>query len=472
MDRGVGDSPRWMTPLGRRPYVLLGAALFALKVGLDQAVSAHFGRPFSPLFYVSPMEAPLFRRAEDPRYWLALWGVALPFMAVGVLLTLRRLRDARLPPWLAALFFVPFANLLFFVAAASAPGLTRPAAPVAADPPPYRESRARRSVPPLPRSRTASALLAGLLGSVIGLGAIGISVGLMRSYGAALMLGAPILSGFATSTVFVRIHPDRGYWSGAGLATMVSFVISFGVIVGFALEGLGCLGMALPLILPVVFFGSYVGYALARDSAGRGFAPLSAPFVLLPLLLGAERAQPAREPRVDFVESAVVVDAPPDVVWSRVIAFPPLPPPEELVFRAGIAAPLRATIDGEGPGAIRRCIFTTGTFVEPITVWEPGRELSFSVTDQPDPMREMTLWDGVRPPHLDRYLETTAGQFVLEPLPGERTRLVGRTWYRTRLEPGAYFRAWSDAIIHAIHLRVLRHVAGLAEADARAGRSG
>jgi hypothetical protein len=48
--------------------------------------------------------------------------------AVGFVLTVRRLWDARWRPWLAAFFFVPLAiNLLFFISAASA--LESPRAP-------------------------------------------------------------------------------------------------------------------------------------------------------------------------------------------------------------------------------------------------------------------------------------------------------------------------------------------------------
>src|SRR5262249_22611715 len=46
----------------------------------------------------------------------------------------------------------------------------------------------------------------------------------------------------------------------------------------------------------------------------------------------------------------------------------------------------------------------------------------------------------------------------LEPLPGGRTRLVGRTRYELRVFPAAYWGLWSDALIHAIHARVLEHI--------------
>jgi hypothetical protein len=181
--------------------------------------------------------------------------------------------------------------------------------------------------------------------------------------------------------------------------------------------------------------------------------------------LVVERANPLPEQEPVAIESSLIVSAPLERVWRRVIAFPPLPPPAEWIFKAGIAAPMSAVIDGEGAGAIRHCIFTTGSFVEPIDRWNPPRELGFAVASAPDPMREWTLWAGPRPPHLDGLLQSTRGQFLLEPLPGGQTRLVGRTWYRTNMVPEAYWRLWADPIIHAIHMRVLRHVASLSEAD-------
>jgi hypothetical protein len=62
-------------------------------------------------------------------------------------------------------------------------------------------------------------------------------------------------------------------------------------------------------------------------------------------------------------------------------------------------------------------------------VWSPGRELSFSVASQPDPMRERNL------------VPSAHGA-----------------------DP--YWRLWGDRILHTIHMRVLRHAACLAEADA------
>ena len=135
-----------------------------------------------------------------------------------------------------------------------------------------------------------------------------------------------------------------------------------------------------------------------------------------------------------------------------------LPPPSELVFWLGIAHPLRARIRGSGVGAIRTCEFSTGSFVEPITAWDPPRRLAFDVRSEPPPLAEWSPYQHVYAPHLVGGRETERREFRLIPLAADRTRLEGSTWYRNNLFPQLYWNLWSDALIHRIHRRVLEHV--------------
>jgi hypothetical protein len=124
-----------------------------------------------------------------------------------------------------------------------------------------------------------------------------------------------------------------------------------------------------------------------------------------------------------------------------------------------------ARIDGTGVGATRYCEFTTGRFVEPIRVWDPPSRLAFDVAEGPDPMFELSPYRHLHPPHLEGGFQSTRGEFRLVELPGGRTRLTGRTWYRLDIHPHAYWTVWTDWIIHRIHSRVLRHIQSLAEAQ-------
>jgi len=219
-----------------------------------------------------------------------------------------------------------------------------------------------------------------------------------------------------------------------------------------------------PMALPVAAFGGLLGKAIA-DASRRPALEVMASVLMLPLWTCGEAYFAEKPERV--VLTTVEIVAPPEVVWKHVIAFPDLPVEREWYFRLGIACPERAEIEGSGEGAIRRCVFSTGTFVEPITVWEEGRRLGFDVTEQPAPMFELSVYPNVHPPHLTGFLVSTQGEFRLVPLPDGGTRLEGRTWYRSSTYPAWYWSAWYDLWIHKIHERVLSHIRQLAENDTR-----
>ena len=238
-------------------------------------------------------------------------------------------------------------------------------------------------------------------------------------------------------------------------------------MVATAFEGLICIVMMLPLAVPVVMLGALVGYLIVEYGPQRpadlGKVALVL-LALLPTMVGAEHlATP--EPSLFTCETSVVVDAPPGDVWRHVVRFSDLDPPDDWLFRAGVAYPIRARIEGAGVGAVRRCEFSTGAFVEPIEVWDEPRLLRFAVTSNPAPMREWNPLFEVHPPHLDGFLVAKRGQFLLTPLPGGRTLLSGSTLYQHGLWPAWYWRLWSDPIIHRIHDRVLRHIKTLAESQ-------
>jgi hypothetical protein len=145
-------------------------------------------------------------------------------------------------------------------------------------------------------------------------------------------------------------------------------------------------------------------------------------------------------PPVFVVRSSVEIKASPKDVWKQVVAFSQIEPPHELLFREGVAYPIRAEIVGKGAGAERHCVFSTGVFVEPVQIWDEPRRLKFSVTENPPPMEEWTPYHHIEPPHLHGFLKSEGGEFLLTSLPNGNTRLVGTTWYQHGLWPAAYWR--------------------------------
>ena len=411
---------------------------------------------------------------------------ALPFIFIGVLLTVQRLRAVRLPIAIVLFFFMPVVNLVLL--------LLLSVLPTRRDPPPifpedFDDSDAaldpdggadrgsgydyRRS-PGWIRLRETHRRIT--MDSAIGSAAFALGIAVpttlvlvvlgtvvLQNYGWGLFVGMPFCMGLGVVVLFGLARPQ-----GFGACMLVCFLSTslagMGMIV-FALEGSICLLMAAPIGYSLAFLGGLVGYAIQCRPWSVNQNPLVLLIIALslPSLMAAEAAAPDESDLME-VHSTVDIAAPADQVWKQVVSFPELPAPDDWVFHTGVAYPVRAEITGHGPGAERHCVFSTGAFVEPIRVWDEPHRLAFDVAEQPEPMREWSPYT-IHPPHLHGYLVSRRGEFRLTELEGGRTRLEGVTWYTNRMWPGFYWRLWSDEIIRHIHLRVLNHIKGLAEAE-------
>lgn len=500
------------TRVSRRLYFATGLALMLVKYALELLIFALWTDTLlTPFAFLTPFyfhRAELLQGAPSFVTWVLI-GASLPFLVVGMSMSVRRSLDAGLSPLLGVLFLVPgmhyvvMATLSFvptgwgqqLTAMAQAradavrpklpspvltPPLDEPAKgyreagqKIAADdedalpskegvPRPVRDLTKRTPPPqaaiPTHQTPTTGAPAAVfVLCSIVGLGMFFFSVNVLGLYGASLFFGTPFAMAFIGAVMVT------GRREAAGCVT-AAFLCVAGVLLLLALEGAICILMA---AVPAAIVG-LVGFALGRSAKQMSLSQGSSPrmlvgVLLLPAVASFEKVTQA--PPIHSVTTSVIVDAPPDVVWEHVVAFSPLEEPDEPLFRAGVAYPKSAHIDGAGVGAIRYCNFSTGSFVEPITVWEPGRLLAFDVEQSPKPMRELSFYETVDAPHLDGFMQSRRGQFKLERLPDGRTLLEGTTEYQLEIYPELYWKAWTDGIIHTIHRRVLDHVRLESERD-------
>ena len=104
----------WKGELGRSVYAFTGIALFLVKWNLDRLVSFFtydsFPSPFPYLLPITDVQS----EKELSNDALLMLAMALPFIYVGIVLTVKRLRSLQWPLFTCFLFFLPFINLLFF----------------------------------------------------------------------------------------------------------------------------------------------------------------------------------------------------------------------------------------------------------------------------------------------------------------------------------------------------------------------
>lgn len=307
------------------------------------------------------------------------------------------------------------------------------------------------ALPAVLNRRWFATLVPALLGFMLA----ALCVGVFEFYGWSLFLGLPVVVGLLSA--FCSSYRRQVTFGAAYATATLAMLCLGGFILIFALDGLICLLMALPLALLLAVPGVALGLRLSRACGGgiRSVLPLLL-VLLFPGLVAFEKAARPPEP-MRAVTTRVVVDAPVRDVWQAVIAFPKITDPPTGIFRCGIAYPIEARIDGTGVGAVRHCVFSTGSFVEPVTRWEEPVLLAFDVTSSPPPMREISFHEHVNAPHLHGHMVSHRGQFHLTESEG-KVILEGTTWYTHTLAPQWYWGPVSDYMIHRIHERVLEHI--------------
>jgi len=454
------DLWRWDGRVSRAAYAAVGLIGVAIKHNLDRLIASSFFGHDNSFNYWAPLgKAARLDHLSDTeaKFLPALLLVSIPFIWAGVAMTVKRLRDAGQPVWLVALFFIPFINLLFFLLLCALPSQEPSQKSEGAPwPGPHGVDRF------IPHTKIGSAALSTAVTTVLGLGFVLMGTLVIGAYGWGLFVALPFCLGMF-SVLLYSYHEPREWFDCMAVALLPVALVGAALFL-IAVEGIICLLMAAPFAVALAALGGALGYAIqARHWRPQTPALFSILILLVPASFGVERAAALRPPMYE-VRTAIEVNAAPAKVWNQVVAFAEIPPPKELLFRAGIAYPIRAEITGHGVGAVRHCIFSTGKFVEPIEVWDEPHLLRFGVTANPTPLNELTPYAHIDAPHLHGYFVSEKGQFSLTALPGGRTRLEGTTWYHDAMWPAAYWHLWSDYIIHRIHLRVLDHIRAEAEA--------
>src|ERR1700676_848933 len=235
MNMTLGELWRPDGNIGRGKYALVGLVGFALKHNLDRFVASFgFHRPWGLFNYWVPVRdvARITElRGNEAVFLGTMVALSLPFIWLGVMLTMKRLRSAGLPTHLVALFFLPVLNLLFFLILCLWPEREPSRSQRKADP--RKESSLTRI---FPESALGSAAVSLLITVPVGFGAALLGTQVLANYGWGLFVALPFIMGFAAAPV-VAI-PQARTLSGCGGVACLSTILLGAALLALAFEGI------------------------------------------------------------------------------------------------------------------------------------------------------------------------------------------------------------------------------------------
>ena len=211
--------------LNRSTYALIGVIGFAIKHNLDRVVaSAVFARPWALFNYWIPLNKAIRISALSPgdaRFLLTMVVISLPFIWVGIVCTLKRLRDAGLSPGWVIMFFLPFVNLLFFVACCLIPSRIQQQAAAAIP-----DKSASGGIGTwIPKSKIGSASLAALSTGIVGYAIGYFSMDVLTQYGWGLFVALPFCMGFVAVLLY-GFHKPRSLGSSITVSCVTVAVLA------------------------------------------------------------------------------------------------------------------------------------------------------------------------------------------------------------------------------------------------------
>lgn len=324
------------------------------------------------------------------------------------------------------------------------------------------------------KARLAAALAAALLLALCAYVLVEWSLGAEAGASGAVTVTFLFVLPAALSALAAVLSDPRGE-KGKGHYAMVPLVlVVLALVAGFLIlrEGVICIAMLAPLWMIGGLTGSFLIYALRNRLPGSDRVNASA-LLLLPLLAAqVEPSLPVPEARYDVRREAVIA-APPERVWPLLASIPAVAPGEGRWNIAqdllAVPRPTGARLVRRGEALIREARWGPHIrFEEAISNARPGEMLEWRFRFPDESVRE----------HTDRHispdgahLTIESGAYLLQPLPGGRTRLILATRYRLRSPVNGYAAWWGELLLGGIQTNVLAIVRGRAEAGSgdRAG---
>ncbi len=194
-------------------------------------------------------------------------------------------------------------------------------------------------------------------------------------YGVALFCVLPVALGLTSG-----ILPDRR-WAFYGL--ILTLAIFFILVLAGGVEGMVCVLMAMPIVIPLIFLGYLIAELIRKLSRkkpeDKSFnISLLYPFLVflgmgfLELVMGNEQVQEATS------TTLLVADSPAEV-YRKIIHVDTVNVETNWLHNLGLPIPRKCTLTEEKVGGKRICVFEEGEIIETITELRPNELLRMNV---------------------------------------------------------------------------------------------
>jgi hypothetical protein len=289
--------------------------------------------------------------------------------------------------------------------------------------------------------------------------------GVRDTLGGVVTLGFIFFVPLALGALTVVILPRRlkTSWVVAVFFPWLTCMVVTGLLAIFLLEAVFCVILGLPIFLPLSSLGGIIVWYFASQIKKDTTQVTVVIFLVLPYLVAGIESRFPTPTAIRTVASQVVIAAPAEVVWQKIISVPEIQPEEHHLaafWLLGAPKPVQAMLPIEAVGAMRRSSYEGNLFfVEEVTAWQAGQFFSFTIDLDPQ-VEAPWPWDQIGGP----YFDLLDGGYRIEPLDDHQVILHLSSRHRLSTKLNGYGGWWTDFILGDIQDYILAVIKGRAEA--------
>lgn len=261
----------------------------------------------------------------------------------------------------------------------------------------------------------------------------------LAAYGLWLFVLLPVVLGVSLGAL-----PNK---RTALVGLVICWVFFFIGLVTLGLEGILCVVMVLPVVLPLVFLGAVITHLANRYRLLKATDGL--PVLVLPLfvfLFGSlvEKFLVADKKKAMEVKSEIILPYSPQQVYDAIKSVDTLVAEKTFLMKLDLPVPQKCVLEKEEVGGLRTCYFSGGKIVERITALEKGKLLKMDVINYTLTGRK---WLGFK-----------EAVYRFDSIGVNRCRMTRITTYTSELRPRFYWEPLERTGIEQEHEYVFRNL--------------
>jgi hypothetical protein len=247
-------------------------------------------------------------------------------------------------------------------------------------------------------------------------------------------------------------------WKKQSLTTLLKvtgiiILLCYVAAVIIAQEGAICIIIySLVIILPYVT-GVIIGWAI-QNKIWTKYATILV--VGIGLLTSATLPNNMSEDKI--IKQEIIIQAPRHKVWQQLHEEVRFGKSDDFFFRNGVSYPISMKLRVTDIKKELHCDYNNGSTNAPLLAYENGHLFRFQINDSLISMREKSIYSNPQTMHIKNYFVVNYGEFKVDSIGINQTRLTATTNYKHHFKPEFYTDYWITRFVNTLHLHVLEAV--------------